>query len=152
MFARLHLLIAVAVLLTGCRSLYFETVERAPEPAPQYRLAEWPDREYWAGVVFNGEKIGFSHLALRAAALPGLFEIRSDAAFALRFLGVDKRVSLKAYDIVRPDLDLVAFRYEYVIDGNAVALDGERRGDALAVTIRQGATVDRQVVDVGGPV
>jgi len=152
MFARLYLLIAVAVLLTGCRSLYFETVERAPEPAPQYRLAEWPDREYWAGVVFNGEKIGFSHLALRAAALPGLFEIRSDAAFALRFLGVDKRVSLKAYDVVRPDLDLVAFRYEYVIDGNAVALDGERRGDALAVTIRQGGTVDRQVIDVGGPV
>jgi len=152
MFARLHLLISVAVLLAGCKSLYFKPVERVPEPAPQYRLAEWPDREYWAGVVFNGEKIGFTHLALGAAASPGLFEIRSDAAFALRFLGVEKRVSLKAYDLVRPDLDLVAFSYEYVIDGSAVALDGERSGDTLAVTIRQGATGDRQVIDVRGPV
>jgi hypothetical protein len=152
MFARLHLLISVAVLLTGCTSVYFQPVEPVPEPVPQYRLAGWPDREYWAGVVFNGEKIGFTHLVLDAAASPGLFEIRSDAAFALRFLGVDKRVSLKAYDLVRPDLDLVAFSYEYVMDGSAVALDGERSGDTLAVTIRQGATVDRQVIDARGPV
>ncbi len=152
MLARLFSLAAVALLLSGCKSLYFEPAGRAPEPAPQHRLAEWPDREYWSAVVFNGEKIGFSHLSIGAAEAPGLFELRSDAAFVLRFLGFDKRVNLKAYDLVRPDLELVAFRYEYMIDGNAVMLDGKRSGDALAVTIRQAGSVAEQTVEAPAPV
>jgi len=151
MFTRLLCLMALALLLPACQSLYFEPLAQAPEPPPRQTLADWPDREYWNAVVFNGEKIGFSHLALAAAARPGLFEIRSDAAFALRFFGFDKRVNLKSYDLVRADLDLVAFRYEYVIDGNAVALEGERRGDILAVTIAQANTTARQSLDVRGP-
>jgi len=150
MVARLLLLVAIA-LLTGCQSLYFEPAGQAPEPPPRHSLAEWPDREYWSAVVFNGEKIGFSHLALGAAQAPDLFEIRSEATFVLRFLGFDKRVNLKATDLVRPDLDLVAFRYEYVIDGSAVTLDGERSGDALAVTISRAGGIDRQVVEARGP-
>jgi hypothetical protein len=152
MRARVLCLLAIALLLSGCKSLYFDPAERAPEPAPQHRLAEWPDREYWSAVVFNGEKIGFSHLAIGAAEAPGLFELRSDAAFVLRFLGFDKRVNLKAYDLVRPDLELVAFRYEYVIDGNALTLEGKRSGDTLAVTIRQAGSIVEQTVEARRPV
>lgn len=152
MRARLFFFVAVVALLAGCRSLYFEPAGQAPEPPPRHALAAWPDREYWSAVVFNGEKIGFSHLAIGAAEQPGLFELRSDAAFALRFLGFDKRVNLRAYDLVRPDLELVAFRYEYVIDGNAVTLDGKRSGDVLAVTIRQAGSVAEQTVETHGTV
>ena len=143
--------IVAATLLAACKSLYFHPAAQPEEP-PRYRLAAWPDHEYWAGIVFNGERIGFSHLTLRAASDPGSFEIRSDAAFALRFLGFDKRVNLKSYDLVREDLDLLAFRYEYVIDGNAMLLDGELRGDALDVAVTQGGRTAKQSIPVSGPV
>lgn len=151
MNARILLTFAVAA-LGGCKSLYFQPAAPSTVPPPQYRLATWPDREYWMGIVFNGEKIGFSHLSLDAAEKPGMFEIRSDAAFVLRFLGFDKRVNLRAYDLVRDDLDLVAFHYEYVIDGSAIALAGERRADVLEVLVTHGGETTKQSLAVSGPV
>ena len=137
----------------SCTSLYFGGAGTAPQPPPQYRLAAWPDRESWAGIGFNGEKIGFSHLVVSPAAdAPRRFEIRSDAAFVLRFAGFEKRVSLKSYDLVGDDLGLERFRYDYSIDGNALALSGERRGDALEVVIARDASQDRQNLPVRGPV
>jgi hypothetical protein len=146
------LALALAVLLPGCTALYFEGAGTAPQPPPQYRLAAWPDRESWAGIVFNGEKIGFSHLVVTPAAdAPGRFAIRSDAAFVMRFAGFEKRVNLKAVDIVGDDLALERFRYDYSIDGNALALSGERSGDALDVVIARGASEDRQHLMLSGP-
>lgn len=144
--------VAVAFLLAGCAGLYFEPVPQVPEPAPRYRLEAWPDREYWSGLVFNGEKIGFSHLALAPAAQPGHFEIRSEAAFALRFLGFDKRVNLKAVDVVREDLDLVSFRYDYEIDGNRLLLAGERRDGGIAFTRTRGGEASSHLLPADGRV
>src|SRR5262245_6662471 len=64
MFFRLVLTLAFATLLAACKSLYFQPAGAAPEPPPQYRLDAWPEGEYWSGIVFNGNKIGFSRLAL----------------------------------------------------------------------------------------
>jgi hypothetical protein len=151
MFARIVLAVAAVALIGGCRSLYFTPAD-APSEAPQrQRLAAWPDREYWSGIVFNGRKIGFSHFALAPAATAGMFELRYDAAFALRFLGFDKRLNVKSWDLVREDLDLVAFRYEYVIDGNALAVDGQRRGDAVEYTLRRGGEATPASIAVAGP-
>jgi hypothetical protein len=150
MIPRLVSALATAACLGGCQSLYFKPAGDAPA-VPQHRLAAWPDREYWSGIVFNGEKIGFSHLALAAAAAPGEFELRSDAAFVLRFMGYDKRVNLKARDVVTADLDIVAFEYEYVIDGNALALAGRRDGDALDVTLTRGGETTRERIAHSGP-
>jgi len=152
MTGRALLTLAVAALLGGCKSLYFQPAVEPAGPPPRYRLAEWPDREYWMGIIFTGQKIGFSHLSLQAASEPGIFEISSDAAFVLRFLGFDKRVNLKAYDRVREDLQLVQFRYEYVIDGSAVALAGERRGDVLEVAVTHDGQIEKQSLPVQRPV
>ena len=142
---------AVAALLAGCQSLYFQPAGEAPSPPPQSALAAWPERDYWSGIVFNGEKIGFSHTELRAAEAPGQFEIRSEAAFLLRFLGYDKRINLKATDVVRDDLDLVRFRYEYVIDNSEFKLAGTRRGNTFAVTVTRSGEDVQQAIEVSGP-
>lgn len=139
-------------LLASCASQYFKAAPPPAETARRPTLAQWPDREYWWGLVFNGEKIGFSHLVLAPAGDPDLFEIRSDAAFVLRFLGFTKRVNLKSRDVVHSDLALVRFRYDYAIDGNAVVLSGERRGDTLVVTIEHAGETSRQAVELRGPV
>jgi len=146
------LLLAGAMLLGGCQSLYFGPAGEAPQPPPMHRLEAWPDRDYWSGIVFNGEKIGFSHLSIVPAATPGEFELHSDAAFVLRFMGYDKRVNLKAFDVVRDDLDLVRFEYAYSIDGSELALAGARRGDALEVTVTRGGETTRQTLAAPGRV
>src|SRR5262249_39073846 len=139
---------ALAALLAGCQSLYFQRAGEAPSPPPQYALATWPDGDYWAGIVFNGDKIGFRHTALHAAGAPGQFEIRSEAAFVLRFLGFDKRINLKATDVVHDDLDIVRFRYEYVIDNSEFKLAGTRKGNSLAVTVTRGGEDVQHTIDV----
>ena len=137
-FARILLAICATTLFSGCRNLYFQPAGEPPADAPRHRLAAWPDREYWSGIVFNGDKIGFSHLSLGPGETPGTFELRSDAAFVLRFMGYSKQLNLRSYDLVREDLDLVDFRYEYVIDGNSLSLDGKRRGDTVDVAVKNG--------------
>jgi len=141
-----------AALAPGCASLYFEPAGPAPQVAPQYRLADWPVHEYWSGIVFNGEKIGFSHLSLAPAAeAPDTFEIQSEAAFVLRFAGYEKRVNLKAWDLVRDDLEIVRFRYQYSIDGSDLVLTGERRDGALEVAVTRAGKAESQAVPVQGP-
>lgn len=148
---RTPVVLAAAALLAGCASSYFQPAGPAPEVPPQ-RLADWPQRQHWAGIVFNGQKIGFSHMSITPAGVPGQYEIRSETAFVLRFLGMDKRVNLKSVDIVREDLQLVSFDYAYVIDGSPLQLAGERRGDALDFTIGRGPAAQRQRLAASGPV
>ncbi len=95
-------------------------------------LAQWPWQELWTGVVFNGEKVGFTRIDLRPAPdAPQRFEISSEAAIRLRFLGVDKRVNLRALDRVRPDLTLERFSYRYELDDSLLEVEG--RADAQAI-------------------
>lgn len=131
---RLAAALALA-LLAACAGpgALFRDAGAPPRPEPR-TLAEWPWHELWSGVVFRGRKVGFSRLELRRAPdAPGLWEIESESALRLRFLGVDKRVSLRALDRVRADLSLERFRYEYVLDGSRLRVEGERDGSALVV-------------------
>ncbi|MDH5577849.1 MAG: transglutaminase family protein [Betaproteobacteria bacterium] len=130
---RLGAALALA-LLAGCASSgpWFREAG-PPTPAEARALADWPWQEIWTGIVFQGRKIGFARLALRPAAVQGRWEIESESALRLRFLGVDKRVSLRALDEVHDDLTLQRFRYEYYLDGSRLHVQGERAGDVLVV-------------------
>jgi hypothetical protein len=132
--------------LCGCasRGEFFQDAGTPPPLAPR-ALAAWPWDEIWTGVVFRDRKIGFSHLVLRPAAdAPGFWEIETESALRLRFLGVDKRVSLRALDRVRGDLTLERFRHEYLLDGNVLRVEGERAGDALVVRTQSGDSTGEQ--------
>lgn len=63
-------LVALALAcLGGCAGTgaYFQDAG-TPPPAEPRALADWPWREIWTGIVFQGQKVGFSRLALRPAA------------------------------------------------------------------------------------
>ena len=47
---------------------YFHDADVQPTAPVRHELAKLPFSEYWTGIVFNGEKIGFSHLAIEPAA------------------------------------------------------------------------------------
>jgi len=123
------------VLLSGCGTTYFKDAG-APPPPEAVTLESWPHRDLWTGVVFNGDKVGFTRRQLRpAAGAPGRWEIESEAVMRLQFLGIDKRIRLHAVDRVRPDLTLEAFRYEHEIDGSILQVIGNENGGVLVVDI-----------------
>jgi len=125
---RLAGVLAVVALLPGCATLiesvvdsqlsdYFHHAGTPPVVPVKQDLATLKFSEYWTGIVFNGEKIGFSRLEIKpSAGEPGHYEVQSEASFVLRFLGIEKKVNLKAYDTVGADLTLVRFAYDYVLD------------------------------------
>jgi len=136
----------LAVALAGCAGQYFQDAG-VPPAAPQHRLAEWPWQEYWTGIVFNGNKIGYAHVQVRPAPGAGeAFEIAGDSAFRLRFLGYDKRIALRARDRVKADFALESFEYAYHIDGSDLALAGERRDGVLRVKVTNAGRSSEQVL------
>ena len=149
--ARLLALLALAALAGGCASTadYFQDAGR-PRANPPALLAEWPHREIWTGIVFNGQKIGFTHRALRPAGA-GRYEIESEAAMRLRFLGFDKRALLRGLDRVREDLTLESFRYSHDIDGSRLEVAGSVEGKTLRFTVKTSGGEEARTVQLDAP-
>jgi hypothetical protein len=142
---------ALALLVAGCAGRYFEEAP-APSAPTAHRLADWPYRELWAGIVFNGEKIGYSHLRLeRTADHPAQYELRSESALHFRLLGLDKRVTLRSRDRVREDFTLDAFDYLYHLDGAELAVAGRWDGDALRIVVTNAGRTTEQTLRAAGP-
>ncbi len=162
--AKLAAALCCAVVMSGCATLietvvdskldeFFHAADDQPAAPVRHELAKLPFDEYWTGIVFNGEKIGFSHLAIKpAAAEPGRYEVQSDASFVLRFLGIEKKVELKAHDTIEENLELVRFAYEYFIDESEMKISGERKGSELVATIVTGGSPTEQRIAVKGAV
>lgn len=145
-------LAAALLALSGCAGRYFEDAGPPPEP-PRLDLTAWPYREYWTAIVFNGNKIGYAHVQVTPAAHSGEpHEIRAESALRLRFLGFDKRVTLRSHDRVRDDLSLEAFEYDYDIDGARLALDGRVEGDTLRARVTNAGLVTELNLRPGEPV
>ncbi len=137
-------LLLAGLCLSGCAGLYFRDVQSEPAPVPRATLAHWPYQEYWTGIVFNGEKIGFTHLViLPPPQANGEYELRSEAVLAFRFLGFGKRFSLQSRDWVSDDLHLVRFDHTYDLDGRRLRLTGRVRGSSLEVERTTGQETHR---------
>lgn len=128
--------------------MYFQ--DAGPPPVIRHDVAKLPFSEYWTGIVFNGEKIGFTHFTIRPDAGAGQYEIRSEAHFVLRFLGIEKKVHLKSRDVVGSDLTLMDFAYDYHMDGSEMQVSGRRDGGELAATIVTGGKPTAQRLPVEG--
>lgn len=144
-------LLALVAALAGCASQggYFRDAGTAPQAAP-LSLAAWPHPETWTGVVFNGDKIGFAHTVLRSAG-PERYEIESDASLRLRFLGIDKRVTLHGVDRVRADLTLESFTYQHEIDGSILRVSGASDGRALEFTVQASGSKETRKLALDQP-
>jgi hypothetical protein len=131
------LLILLLLMQSGCGWMYFRRGGEPPPEPVRYSLAEWPFEEYWTGVVFNGAKIGFTHLSLGPAEdNEGQFDIRSEAVLHFHFLMFDKKVNFRCFDRVANDLTLRQFVYDYDLDGNKLKLSGSLTNGTLEVEIK----------------
>ena len=144
--------ILLASFLTGCAGSYFHDAG-APPAANAITLETWPHRELWTGVVFNGDKVGFTRRQVRAAAgAPDRWEIESEAVMRLQFLGFDKKIRLHAVDRVRADFTLEAFTYENEIDGNRLQVSGAVGDNAVTLTVKASSGSEAKTLKVAGAV
>lgn len=145
----------IGLFLAGCSGKEYFHPAGTPPPAepPRFSLDGWPYREYWTGIVFDGEKIGLTQLSIDPAAdAPGSFDIRSRAALRFQLILVDKRITLVAHDRVGPDLTLRAFDYDYDLDGNLLSLTGVVEAGGLRVTLRSsGGQEEERRYPLDGP-
>ncbi len=131
-------LIFVSFLLPGCASMYF----RDAGPAEEVRVPSLSDlqfSEYWAGIVFNGEKIGYSRFQVKPSVFgDGTYEVNSEARLAFHFLMFDKKMALKSMDIIQEDLSIRSFQYETDMDGSVIRQKGSMAGGKLVVEVETG--------------
>ena len=138
--------------LTACASLYFRPVSPPEEPPRMSSLGALPYKEIWSGFVFNGEKVGFTHMKIEPVASETLFRITSEAHMHIHFLGLQKKLSMKSMDLVRPDLTLVSFHYQQRVDDKTLALDGEFLDGSLKIIQHSGDQIKTFEEQVGGPI
>jgi transglutaminase-like putative cysteine protease len=139
------LLLAAVLLLAGCASRYFHSVGPPPAEPVRHALVDLNWREYWTGIIFNGDKVGFTHTRVMPVPdEPGRYEIHSEASLLIRLLGFGKKIQLRARDVVNDDLTLVRFDYDYNIDGNTLQLSGTQDAGRLQATIRNAGRASEQ--------
>lgn len=144
-------LAAAAIGLSGCASQYFRDAG-PPPPPPRLTLTTLPHKDIWTGIVFNGAKIGFSHSRVENLPTEGLHRLESEAVMRFRLLGFDKSVRMRAEDIVRDDLSLVRFQYQYHIDGSDLALQGQVQEGKLVFDATRGGKAAREELPLSSPI
>ena len=135
------LIILCVCLLCSCASRYFSPLPLPGESLNIKKIGDLPYREIWQGFVFNGEKVGFIHLKIETVAERERYKILSEAHLRIRFLGMDKKISMKSEDVVAPDLALVSFHYEQNMDEKVLILDGNVADGMLKVIQRTGTEI-----------
>jgi hypothetical protein len=145
-FMRL-LLALLALFLGSCSSMYFHTLDEVPTVETP-RPSNWPWQEYWTGVIFNGEKIGFTHQQF----VPDQerFRISSEAALRLRFLMIDKELTALTHDWVDEGLHLERFEYVYKIDKSRRQVKGKVQDGQLALEVSTGGQTDKKILHFKG--
>ena len=125
----------------SCSPTYFDPIRTPPEPLTVRGLDKLSWNELWAGIVFNGEKVGFSRLRIVPLPEEGLYRLESEAHLRIRFLGLSKAISMKSEDRVRADLQSLSLRHEMVLDGKTLRIEGHVREGVLHTVQRTGSEV-----------
>lgn len=150
MIARLWLCLCLP-LLGGCAGLYFHDAGAPPTPPPRHALADLPYEEYWTGLIFNGNKIGFTQL--RIDPVPDrqeLYQLRARAVMHFYFLTIDKKVNLESTDVVYADLSIERIHGVYDLDGNRLEVNGTMTTEGFEVAVKTRDHVDRETLPVRG--
>jgi len=117
----------------------------------RFTLDTLPEKSLWAGLLINNARVGYAHVSVQPAAT-GLYAIRSETVIALRMLEFEKTIVMRTRDAVQPDLSLVDFEAEILMDGNRLAMSGRVEGARLFLKLENaGVATDREIA-LSGPI
>ncbi len=105
------ILLFLIIAISGCAGMRFERVIPFAAVVPVDTLDRFFYKEAWFGLVFTGERVGFTHYKVSKIE-DGLYEIFAEGHLHIRFMGVDQRISIMSWDTVDARLRLVSMRWE----------------------------------------
>jgi hypothetical protein len=111
-----------------------------PAAPLRFTLDTLPEKDFWVGLAFGDAKVGYAHVSIQQVS-GGLYEIRGETVMVLRMLGFEKSIEMRSRDLVRPDLALVEFDSEQVMDGNRLRVSGRVEGSRLVTSLENAGTV-----------
>ena len=145
------ILVLCLSVLCSCAPSYFDPIRIPPEPLGIRGLDKLSWNELWAGIVFNGEKVGFSRLKIAPLPDEGLYRLESEAHLRIRFFGLSKTISMKSEDLVRADLQLVSLRHEMFLDGKTLRIEGRVRDGVLYAVRETGSEIKSEETTLREP-
>ncbi|HED01106.1 MAG TPA: hypothetical protein ENN18_12145 [Proteobacteria bacterium] len=148
---RIPFLLLVIFFLNGCAGLYFKESEVYAPPPRVEDISRLDFREQWFGVIFNGDKIGFSHLKIEDAASPNLFRVESEGTVYLNFMGFKKEIIMKSTEWVNPDLTLVQFESKRIMDREKILARGWVEVGRLQVKVSGEGYEEEKAYELSGP-
>lgn len=149
-FAKAVAVVLLALFVAGCAGARFERVVPAAVPAPVETLEGFAHKEAWFGLVFSGERVGFTHYKVEKLA-PGLYEIYSEGYFHIRFMGTDQKFSVKSWDRVTSRLELVSSKSEEKIGKKLRKVTGTYEDGVLHIEIAVSGATSKLSLPVKGP-
>jgi len=136
----------------GCSRLYFKRIPLLEPAISLKNLSSLTCQETWYEIVFNGKKIGFSHIKINPVEKnPKLFKINSSVFFSINFLGIRNEVNFRGIDYVKPDLTLVSFENELIIDKKKLLIKGEVKKDSLFTRLESDHILEQQSLEINEP-
>ncbi len=142
----------VIFFLNGCAGLYFkESPAGISYPPRLASISRLGFREQWFGVIFNGEKIGFSHLKIEDTASPDIFKVEAYGVVYLNFMGFKKEIVIKSTECVSPHLRLIRFESERIMDGEKILVRGWVEGGRLQVKVSGEGYEEEKAYELSGP-
>ncbi|MCX7817519.1 MAG: transglutaminase-like domain-containing protein [Syntrophales bacterium] len=141
-------LLLVTVLLISCSTLYFETLPPPSQRTTISSLSQIPYHEAWFGIVFNGEKVGFSRISI--TPIPGSeeFTITSESHISIRFLGLNWQVHMKSEDVVKNDLTLKSFQYSQKVNNRYLEAKGRVENNNLTLSVKSQETMSESKIPI----
>ncbi|MGD0275686.1 MAG: transglutaminase-like domain-containing protein [Syntrophales bacterium] len=118
--------------------MYFKKSEPLTQSVKMHDLSGLTWREQWQGIVFNGEKVGFSLLKIIPLPEDGLYSITSEAHLHIKFIGINKTILMTGNKTVRKDLTLSSFHYELKLNEEPLLIDGNVHNGRLQVVLTNG--------------
>ena len=117
----------------------------------RFTIDTLPEKNLWAGLVINNARVGYAHVSVQPTGT-GLYVIRSETVIALRMLEFQKTVEMRTRDSVQPDLTLVDFEAEILMDGNRLGVSGRVEGARLLLKLENAGVASDREVALSGPI
>ncbi|HEX5772849.1 MAG TPA: transglutaminase domain-containing protein, partial [Geomobilimonas sp.] len=117
---------------------------------PASPLKQIPLGERWFSVNMNGERTGFSRLAI--TAVPEGYSISGEGSVKMLVLGFSREASSRESYRVARDLTLKSFSVSQTIDGSHMQVTGERTLRGIKVTVDTAGSRQEKLLKTKGPV
>ncbi len=118
--------------------------------APLPLVTTPPLGEQWFSISLNDERTGFAHQSI--SKRPEGYEISVDSSVKLTVLGFSREAAIRESYLVNPELALLSFSVEQILDGSSMKIMGKTVANGISLTVENAGKKKSSLLKGKGPV